>query len=149
MASKKEQALELYKSMSAASSDGSVERKKFIERCVAEFEMTPAGASTYYSNSKSLAAGAAPKNYYIPSADKKVTQAVDDSKEAAPMWSVVVVDGDLVDQAHSFMSQQGAVGRWNALKPGTQARCLVVEGSPKEGTPVSSLVKIDTTLGTS
>lgn len=149
MASKKEQSLELYKQMAAASADNSVDRKAFIGRCVAELGMTPAGASTYYSNSKSAAAGTAPKSYYVASADKAVTQAVDDSKVTAPLWSLVVVDNDVVDDTHSYMSKKGAVDRWNALKPGTQARCLVVEGSPLAGTAISALVKVDTTVAVS
>lgn len=149
MSSKKEQSLALYKSMAAASADGTVERKVFIARCVAELGMTSAGASTYYSNSKTAAAGGTVPTYYTPSADKKVTQAVDDSKEAAPMWSLVVVDNDIVDSTHSYMSKKGAVDRWCALKPTSQARCIVVEGSPKEGTAISGLVKVDPTVAMS
>lgn len=145
MASKKEQALELYKKMAAAASDGVVVRKAFIDRCVAELGMTPAGASTYYSNSKTAASGGEVKSYYVAADTKKVTQAVDDSKANAALWSVVVVDGDIVDSAHAYTSPQKATDRWNALKPSTQARCLVVEGNPNEGTPVSSLVKLDPT----
>lgn len=146
MASKKEQALKLYQDMAAASADGTVVRKTFIDRAVAEFGMTAAGASTYYSNSKTAAAGGQVKTYYVPSADKAVSQAVDDSKEHAPLWSVVVVTNDAVDTTHSFQSAEKATARWNALKPATQARCIVVEGSPLEGTLVSSLKKIDTTV---
>lgn len=144
MASKKEQAVALYKEMAAASSDGSVVRKDFITRAVKEIGMTAAGASTYYSNSKTLATGGQVPTYYVPSADKAVTQAVDDSKQNAPLWSLVVVDNDQVDSSHSYMSEKGAIDRWNALKPTSQARCIVVEGAPAEGTPVSGLVKIDT-----
>ena len=144
MASKKEQALALYKEMAAASSDGSVVRKTFIERSVKELGMTAAGASTYYSNSKTAASGGTVPTYYVPADTKKVTQAVDDSKEKAPLWSLVVVADDAVDSSHSFMSEKGAVDRWNNLKPTSQARCIVVVGAPAEGTPVSGLVKIDT-----
>lgn len=150
MASKKEQALALYKTMSEASADGSVVRKTFIDRCVAELGMTPAGASTYYSNSKTAASGGAVKSYYVPSADKAVTQAVDDSKANAPLWSVVVVDGDVVSSTHAFMNPAAAANRWNSLKPATQARCLVVVGDPKEGEAVSNLTLLDTaTVATS
>lgn len=144
MASKKEQAVALYKEMASASSDGSVVRKDFIARAVKDIGMTAAGASTYYSNSKTLATGGEVPTYYVPADTKKVTQAVDDSKLNAPLWSVVVVSDDAVDGVHSFMSEQGAVERWNKLKPTSQARCIVVEGAPTEGTPVTNLVKIDT-----
>ena len=144
MASKKEQAIALYKEMAAASSDGSVVRKTFIERAVKDLGMTAAGASTYYSNSKTMVTGGVVPTYYVPADTKKVTQAVDDSKEKAPLWSLVVVDNDAVDSSHSFMSEKGAVDRWNALKPTSQARCIVVAGAPAEGTPVAGLVKVDT-----
>lgn len=146
MASKKEQALALYKEMAAASSDGSVVRKAFIDRAVKELGMTAAGASTYYSNSKTTASGGTVPTYYVPADTKKVTQAVDDSKANAPLWSLVVVANDAVDSAHSFMSERGAVDRWNALKPTAQARCIVVVGAPEEGAPVSGLVKVDTAV---
>jgi len=146
MASKKEQALALYKEMASASSDGSVVRKTFIDRAVKELSMTAAGASTYYSNSKTAASGGVVPTYYVPADTKKVTQAVDDSKEKAPLWSLVVVDNDAVDSSHSYMSEKGAVDRWNALKPTSQARCIVVVGAPVEGTPVATLVKVDTAV---
>lgn len=149
MASKKELAVALYKAMSAASSDGSVVRKDFIARAVSELGMTTAGASTYYSNSKTLATGGSVPTYYVPSADKAVTQAVDDTKAKAPLWSVVVVDDDKVDGVHAFMSEQGAVERWNKLKPSSQARCIVVVGAPDEGTPISGLTKVDTVVAVS
>lgn len=141
---KKEQAQKLYNDMLAASGDKrEVVRKDFIARCVSNLGMTPAGASTYYSNCKTVAAGGEVKSYYTPSSEKKVDQHSDESKVDAPLWSVVVVNGEeKVDATHSFMSAAAATERWNKLKPAAQARCLVVEGSPKEGTPVSSLVKV-------
>ena len=77
-----------------------------------------------------------------------MTTAVDDSKENAPLWSVVVVEGmskqgakvsGTVDQAHGFMSEQAAVDRFRKLNPGNKARCVVVEGCPREGADVSTL----------
>lgn len=144
MASKKEQALALYKTMSDAAADGAVVRKTFIERCVAELGMTPAGASTYYSNSKTAATGGTVKSYYTSTVEKAVTQAVDDTKQDAPVWSVVVIDDEKVDAVHAFMNPVAATTRWNSLKPATQARCVVVVGAPKEGTPVTNLTLLDT-----
>lgn len=146
MASKKEQALALYKTMSEESADGTVVRKTFIDRCVAELGMTPAGASTYYSNSKTAASGGTVKSYYTSTVEKAVTQAVDDTKEDAPVWSLVVVDDGKVDTVHAFMNPTAASNRWNSLKPATQARCVVVVGAPKEGTPVSGLTLLDTAV---
>lgn len=144
--SKKEQSQALYNEMLAASGDkNEVVRKDFIARCVKDLGMTAAGASTYYSNAKTVANGGQVKTYYTPSSDKKVDQHSDESKVDAPLWSLVVVNSEeKVDSVHSFMSEKGAVERWNKLKPSSQARCLVVEGSPKEGTPVNGLVKVAT-----
>lgn len=144
--SKKEQSLALYNEMLAASGDkNEVVRKDFIARCVKDLGMTAAGASTYYSNAKTVANGGSVKSYYTPSSDKKVDQHSDESKVDAPLWSLIVVNGDeQVESVHSFMTEKSAVERWGKLKPTSQAKCLVVEGSPTPGAAVSGLVKVAT-----
>lgn len=146
--SKKELAAALYATLVQEGVTDKDMRKTFIARAqLAPMSMTAAGASTYYVNSKNAASGAEPKSYYKPASEKKVSQAVDDSKEDAPIWAVVVVDGlkkagsefhGKVDQAHGFMSQESAVARFNKLNPALRARCVVVEGDPAEGAELNT-----------
>lgn len=145
MATKRELCLALYAKMAEASEDGSVNRKAFIERAVSECGCTSAGASTYYSNCKTEHGGGKVKSYYQKADTVKENNSVDDSKENAPLWSVVMVKDDVVFSSHAFMSSKGAAEKWNSLKPTTQARCIVVEGNPKEGVAVNGLVKLDPT----
>ena len=147
MASKKELAVQLYAALVAEGVADKDMRKTFIARAqLAPISMTPAGASTYYVNCKNEAAGVAPKAYYKPASERKVTTAVDDSKENAPVWSVVVVEGlkkagstfaGTVDSVHGFMSQEAAVSRFNKLNPGNKSRCVVVEGAPADGSDLA------------
>lgn len=143
--SKAELCKELYAAMAGDSSDGkTVVRKEFIERAVKECGCTPAGASTYYSNCKTVFNGGSVKSYYQPADKIKTDNRVDDSKVDAPLWSIVVVDDGKVAECHSFMSEQACLAKYNSLKPKALAVCLPVVGSPKAGVEVSSLTRINT-----
>ena len=148
MASKKELASQLYAALVAEKVADKDMRKTFIARAqLAPMSMTAAGASTYYVNCKNDANGVEPKTYYKPASERKVTTAVDDSKENAPVWSLVVVE-DLkkagstfsgkIDSTHGFMSEEAAVSRFNKLNPGNKARCVVVEGAPADGADLAT-----------
>lgn len=148
MASKKELATELFKKLVEEGVAEKDMRKTFIARAqLAPLNMTPAGASTYYVNAKNESAGVAPKNYYKPASERKVSQATDDSKENAPLWSVAVVDdlkkgngkfSGVVNTCHSFMNSEAAVKRFQRLNPALRDRCVVVEGAPAEGVDLAT-----------
>lgn len=149
--SKKQQAEAIYAEMTA---NGTLSRKAFIERMVKEVGMTPAGASTYYVNCKNVAEGKGIKSYYKPKSERATsstggTDKPDDSKQDAPLWSLVVADGLVVTDGlvtdgkvsavHAFMSEEAAVNRFKRLTEKGRARCVVVSGLPKEGDSVTSL----------
>ena len=145
MSTKKEKAQAVYNAMATA---GTLTRKAFIDAMVKDHGMTPAGASTYYVNCKNTANGVEVKSYYKPASEKAVSQAVDDSKENAPMWSIVVADGlqvndksvkGKVESVHAFMSEDAAITRYKRLNESARARCVVVEGAPKEGVSLAEL----------
>lgn len=144
MASKKELAIALYAEMEAK---GTLTRKAFIETAqAAPLNMTAAGASTYYSTCKSIAEGKAPKTYYKPASARvggstatTKSKAVDDSKQDADLYTIVIVENNKVEQAHSFMSSEGAIERYNKLVPKNKARAKVVAGAPDHGADVSTL----------
>ncbi len=148
MASKKELATELFKKLVAEGVAEKDMRKTFITcACQAPLNMTPAGASTYYVNCKNEANGVAPKSYYKPASEVRVSQATDDSKEDAPLWSVAVVDdlkkgkgefAGVINTCHSFMSSEAAVKRFQRLNPALRDRCVVVEGAPAEGVDLAT-----------
>ena len=148
MASKKELALELYKKIVAEGVAEKDRRKTFIARAqLAPLSMTPAGASTYFVNSKNEANGVAAPSYYKPASEKRVSQAVDDSKENQPLWSLVFCE-DLkkgakcigtADQVHCYTSEEAAVARFKKLNPGNRERCVVAVGEVQEGAIVADL----------
>lgn len=146
--SKKQLATELYQRLKT---EGTLTRKKFIEEAQkAPLSMTPAGASTYYVNCKNEDEGKAPKTYYKPASERRVDNSVDDSKENAELFSVVIVDGlaknggtyeGVVDQAYSFMTEDKAMDRFKRLPQQAKARVVVARssGAPKEGQEISTL----------
>lgn len=144
MATKAELCQKLYGEMAAASEKGEVARKDFINRAVAECGCTPAGASTYYSNCKTKHNGGTVKSYYQKADTVKVNNAVDDSQANNPTYSIVVVDDGKTAGTSSYATPDRAIEKYNSMKPASQAMCVVVEGSPNDGTPISSLKLIDT-----
>lgn len=81
-------------------------------RCLDRFEKElglkkAGGGSTYFQNCKTRAKGEKVKHHYTPvskKAEQKAGDAVDDSKEDAPLFDVELKDGTI----KSFLSQQEA-----------------------------------------
>ena len=129
---------------------GTLTRKLFIETMVSQHGMTPAGASTYYVNCKTKAAGKPLKSYYKSKSQRTpaevMTSQLDDAAGAnAELFSIIVMtaDNQKVDIVHSFMSEQSAAERFRTLKPTTQQRCIVVKGAPESGALISDLERIE------
>lgn len=80
-------------------------RADFMKRVMEELGMSKPGASTYFQNCKTRAAGGKVKHYYKPKSqqpDTKVDETVDDSKEDAQLFEVELKDGNI----KSFLSQE-------------------------------------------
>ena len=131
---------------------GTLTRKAFIEEMTSKHGMTPAGASTYYVNAKAKAEGKEVKSYYKSKSQRASTsptgqtaseQIKDDVLENASMFSIAVIAAGVVESAHSFMSEASAIERFNKLKPANKEKCMLVVGSPKEGTPIADLTPLE------
>lgn len=82
-------------------------RADFIKRAVEELGMSKAGASTYFQNCKTRAAGGKVKYYSKSTAKATVEKTVDeadDSMEDAPLFEVALGDGT----TKCFLSQEAA-----------------------------------------
>lgn len=93
---KAERALTIYQEVNGVRAD-------FMKRAMAELQMSKPGASTYFQNAKTKAAGGKVKHYYKSKAKSESTVDVtDDSMENAEVFEVELKDGQIkcfLDQA--------------------------------------------------
>lgn len=92
---KAERAIEIFNEVAGV-------RAAFIASVVSELGMSPAGASTYFQNTKKKVAGEKVKHYSAKDKKSTVAETVDDSLEDAELFSFETTDGII----HSFLSQQ-------------------------------------------
>lgn len=79
-------------------------RAEFIKRAVEELGMGKAGASTYFQNAKTKAAGGKVVHYRSKADRKTTVDVVDDSMEDAAVFELELLDGTI----KCFLSQQEA-----------------------------------------
>ncbi len=79
-------------------------RARVIGRLKSELGMSPQGASTYFQNCKTKAAGGKVKHYRPKSTKAQTTEQTDDSQENAVLIDVKAEDGTI----HSFTTQEAA-----------------------------------------
>lgn len=80
-------------------------RARVIARFKSELDMKDAGASTYFQNTKKLAAGEKVKHYYKPKSERGESKTVDNSSDDVPeSFEVKLLDGTI----KVFLSQQEA-----------------------------------------
>lgn len=129
MATKTERAQALYAEL-IADNDPNI-RKKFIQRCIDDLNMSAAGAATYYQNAKKRhETGASP--VYGKQLKKQVSRANSVEINTDP-WSIVTVLDDKVINCATFVGEQSARDAHAAMREAQRTNSEVVQGSVAVG----------------